>query len=350
MFCLSYSFCNCIGFVCTSFLGGRDSMGGRKRSVLLLCLSIICSIYFQYFFVPELFRPDSSSWFWFALKNFPGLGTHLRKVWLSGYCAESFGSDTYHHQRCVGNVGVYRPTLIALLFFAITMFISLMQYRTISTVPSTSLWPAKYALYLILVLVSIFVPNEPVFNGWAFYALFRAGAACFIVLQQIILIDIAYNWNETWLDYANACDTIVWGSGIKWLRAIVTVCIILYSASLSGIILLYHYFAKSGCFENNFVVTFTWLGIVSVTALQLYTAEGSLLTSSVVSTYFTYLAYSIVSKNPKVECNPALGNSDTWGIIAGLSLTLISLAWTGYSWTADERLTSQGYVYVKIGV
>jgi hypothetical protein len=223
------------------------------------------------------------------------------------------------------------------------MIFSIMQNRPVR---SGSLWPAKYSLFFVLILVSIFIPNEPLFNGWVYYSIFRTGAVCFIVLQQIILIDIAYNWNEAWLDRANECDMIVWGSGIKWLRAIVTVCIILYSASISGIIMLYHYFTSSGCVENNIVITLTWLGIVSVTVLQLYTAEGSLLTSAVVSTYFTYLAFSIVAKNPKGECNPSLGKSDTWGITVGLSLTMISLGWTGYSWTAEERLTSQGYVYV----
>jgi serine incorporator 1/3 len=60
--------------------------------------------------------------------------------------------------------------------------------------------------------------------------------------------------------------------------------------------------------------------------------------SSVMSLYATYLAWSIVSKNPDHTCNPALGHNDTWGIAVGLLLTTISLAWTGWSWSAEERL------------
>ena len=85
----------------------------------------------------------------------------------------------------------------------------------------------------------------------------------------------------------------------------------------------------------------TLVGIIAVTAVQLSGYEGSLLTSSVISLYAVYLGYSAVSKNPHGICNPQLASEkDTCGIVVGLLLTALSLAWTGWSWTAEERLGS----------
>ena len=108
-----------------------------------------------------------------------------------------------------------------------------------------------------------------------------------------------------------------------------------------GIGLLYHYF--SGCGGNTAIITMTLLGIIAVTLLQLSGFEGSLLTSSVISLYVVYLGYSAVSKNPNGQCNPQLAKeNDMWGIIIGLFLTALSLAWTGWSWTATDRLSGDG--------
>jgi hypothetical protein len=100
--------------------------------------------------------------------------------------------------------------------------------------------------------------------------------------------------------------------------------------------LLYTHF--SDCPGNTWVITLSLLAIIGMTALQLAGTEGSLLTSSVISLYSVYLCYSIVSKNPRHECNPQLGRNDVWGITIGLLLTTISLVWTGWSWSAEARL------------
>ena len=185
------------------------------------------------------------------------------------------------------------------------------------------------------VLLTIFLSSAPLFTG-IYLWLARAGATVFVLLQQVILIDVAYNWNEDWVDRADQADRLMYGSGNAWLRAVVATCAAFYAATLTGIILLYKYF--DGCAENTWIITLTLLGVLALTGIQLAGSEGSLLTSSMVSLYVTYLAYSMVSKNPNGECNPQLGSNDVTGIVIGLTLTAVSLAWTGWSWTAEERL------------
>ena len=83
--------------------------------------------------------------------------------------------------------------------------------------------------------------------------------------------------------------------------------------------------------------------IVALTAVQLSGIEGSLLTSSVISLYDVYLGYLAVSKNPQEARNPFLTQeSNLFDITVGLAMTSVSLAWTGWIWTAEGRLSRAG--------
>jgi len=197
-------------------------------------------------------------------------------------------------------------------------------------------WPAKYVLFLFLVTGSAFIPNDPLFSP-IYMQMSRVFAALFVVVQQIIFIDIAYNWNESWVIKSNEAEAAEAGTGNKWLGAILAACGILFAAAITGIGLLFGYFR--GCGTNEAFISLTLIFSLAVTAIQLSGTEASLLTSAIISAYATYLAYVAVSANPNEVCNPKLGESNTLGIVLGIGLTLISLAWTGYSWTAHEMLT-----------
>jgi hypothetical protein len=142
------------------------------------------------------------------------------------------------------------------------------------------------------------------------------------------------------VDRADQADRLEYGSGASWLQAIVACCVAFYVATVAGIVLLYQNF--DDCSDNTWIITLTLLGIIAMTGIQLSGQEGSLLTSSVMSLYVTYLAYEMVSKNPRAECNPQLGSNDSMGIVVGLTLTALSLAWIGWSWTAEDRLNVEG--------
>lgn len=245
-------------------------------------------------------------------------------------CAEYEDEPDLLNQ-CAGRAGVMRPTFLAAFYFAANAIAT-------KIVPSLNkeAWPAKYALFFFGLFVSMFIESHPFFTGF-FLWIARFGAAAFLVLQQIILIDVAYNWNDDWVERANEADRLSYGSGSGWLQAVVGLCVLFYSSAFIGIGLLYTTY--DGCAGNTWVITLTLLAIVGMTALQLSGDEGSLLTSGVISVYCVYLAFSIVSKNPEHDCNPHLGENDVWGITIGLLLTVVSMVWTGWSWSAEARLS-----------
>eukprot|EP00804_Cyclotella_cryptica_P020733 CCRYP_003500-RA/>CCRYP_003500-RA protein AED:0.30 eAED:0.30 QI:458/1/1/1/0/0/2/152/485 len=336
---LSYCAFSSVSSICNACLGTTaPNTSGRRRSVLLLALAVMLALYFQYSLAPAILG-NNSGW-WGIFRSIPGLGRLISASWTDGceiYLKEGESVDQLprSYEECVGKAGVYRPTFCAFLFFSIA---SIASYFKPSL--NRSVWPAKYSIYLLLVMSSVFVSNHPLFSG-IFLHLSRVGAMIFVVIQQVILIDLAYNWNDAWVSKADACDRLEWGSGAKWLRATIAACVSLYVFSFVGIGLLYHFFG--GCGENTAIISLTLVGIISVTILQLSGTEGSLLTSSIISLYAVYLGYSSVSKNPHGVCNPQLAkDNDSWDIFIGLLLTCISLAWTGWSWTAEDRFTAGG--------
>jgi len=336
---LTYCACSSASSICNACLGQTSPhTSGRRRSVLLLGIAVLLSLLFQYSLAPAILG-DDSSW-WSILRKAPGVGKHVYQSWTEGceqYLPEHEDKLTGPFGVCTGNAAVYRPTFFSFLFFMVASVAS--YYRPLS---NREVWPAKFCIYLLLVLASIFMSNKPWFLG-IFLHLGRVGAMVFVVVQSVIVIDLAYNWNDSWVGKADRADRESYGQGKKWLQATIAVCAAFYLLAITGIGLLYHFF--SGCGENTVIITLTLVGIVGVAAVQLSGVDGSLLTSSAISLYAVYLAYSAVSKNPHSVCNPQLGNDNNpLDIVMGLVLTALSLGWMGWSYTAEDRLTTDNAV------
>ncbi|KAL3821918.1 hypothetical protein ACHAXA_008958 [Cyclostephanos tholiformis] len=362
---LAYCACASASSLCRACLGTTSPSGttGRRRSVLLLSASCALSLLFQYYLAPALIGDDDHRrrwWWWNAMGNVSGwVVERVHAGWTSGcesYRRDDAGGDDDDgdaaYARCVGYAGAYRPSCTAFAYFVVASLSS----RCDPTM-DRRYWPSRYGMYLLSVLCSIFVSNVPWYLG-LYLHISRVCAVIFVVIQQVILIDVAYNWNDSWvgecalgvrvlcsfgsfvpltprdlsgweIGRADSADRLEWGTGAKWLRATIAACAVFYLASFVSIWFMYRYFGD--CKSNAFIIASTLFGVVGVTILQLSVLEGSLLTSSVVSLYAAYLGYSAVSKNP-------LGSA--LGTIVGLMLTALSLAWTGWCYTAEDRLGS----------
>jgi len=300
---------------------------GRKRSVLLLAFAIAASLWFQYSVGPSIVSQEG--WIWKSYRAIPGSGKLIYNAWYEP--CEEYSEQPDLMRQCAGMAGVFRSMSLATFFF----LANAVATKIVPTLNKEA-WPAKYALFFFGIFVSMFIPSYPLFSGF-FLWFARLGAALFVILQQVILIDVAYNWNDDFVERANEADRLAYGSGSGWLQCIVAICITFYTTSIVAIGMMYAHFDE--CASNTWVITLTLLAVVGMTALQLSGSDGSLLTSSVMSLYAVYLAFSIVSKNPIHECNPRLGENDVWGITIGLLLTFVSLVWTGFSWSAEARLS-----------
>jgi serine incorporator 1/3 len=229
-------------------------------------------------------------------------------------------------ERCVGIHGVYRATCSALLFF---LFAGMAAYC--KPTANRDAWPAKYVLFLFLVLVMCFIPNTPWFSP-IYLNVARIGGAIFVIIQQIIMLDLAYNWNESWVEKSNRAETEQ--EEKRWLVAIIVSCVTLFLMSFVGVGYMFSKF--SGCTVNNCFIALTLIFNIIITFIQPFTEEGSLLSSAMMSFYGTYICYTAVSANPNATCNPQIGPNEVLSIGFGVSFSLLSLGWTGYSSTASN--------------
>lgn len=308
--------------ICSSCCGNskKSGSGARVRSVVLFAFAIALSFVFQYSIAPNLQRDKTIT--------YSKTEEYLRKSWTDG--CDGYATEELQ-KMCSGNNGVYRVTSATFLFFVVAALISYCQ-------PSFNrkFWSIKFLLYLIGVAATIFIPNEPFFTP-IFLNVGRAIAALFIVFQQMVIIDMAYNLNESWVQNSNKAEAEEGeGAGNKWLLYLVVLSGFFFLFSAVGIGLLYGFFM--GCNSNVAFISITLVFGLLCTVIQLIGEESSLFTSMSLFAYATFLCYTSVVKNPNADCNPRLGEEDVLGIILGITITFLSLAWTGWSATAHKRL------------
>lgn len=160
--------------------------------MLLLSVAIALALWFQYAVGPALVA--QSGWIWNAYRWMPGLGPMVYHAWYDD-CA-AYDNDKAMLEVCAGNAGVYRAMAVATVFFAAQAAATRVQPAL-----NRQVWPAKFGVVLAAMALSVLVSSAPLFTG-AFLWTARIGAMVFCFLQQVLLIDVAYNWNENWVDRA----------------------------------------------------------------------------------------------------------------------------------------------------
>ncbi|CAM9092675.1 unnamed protein product, partial [Ectocarpus fasciculatus] len=243
------------------------------------------------------------------------------------------GCEAGYDSECRGYSLVFRVSFALVSFFAAHAVSIAMHPPTYD-----KFWPFKYMAFSVILLAFYFSPAS-VFDtdGYGWFA--RVAGAVFLVMQQVILLDIAYTWNEKWVRYGEEDDEDEPFN--KWTLSLLGVSAALLACSLTAIGLLFWQFAGDGCTDNNVIISFTLIFAVFSTLAQLFFAsQGSLLTSAVMTTYVTFICFSAVSLNPDSACNPVLSTSSSGVAVRaiGTVLTILSLSWTTYS--AADSFTS----------
>lgn len=298
---------------------------GRKRSIFLIFLSIVCAFAFQYALGPGI-KPSQQT-------SVNPVIRHIADSWMSG-CEEYIVDDdidSTERQICSGNSGVYRAAGSALIFYVLAAVAAYFKPTA-----NREAWPAKFILFFALVIATVFIPNDPLFTPGLLWV-FRVGAILFMLFNQLVVLDLSYNLNEAWVAKADKAELDEGeGKGKKWLGALLFACAVFFIGSLVAIGVMYAYF--TGCATNNAFITITLvMGLIN-TIVQLTGEEASLFTSTCIFAYSTYLLYSAVSKNPDGSCNPRLGDESTGNIVLGVVITFISIMWLGFSHTAHRTV------------
>ena len=316
---------------CKSFGIEGDSLSAKKKSkfvyLSLMTMSVFFAVILQYSISPHI---------------------NIKGIWDIG-CDITDKNAIYSTQinNCKGSAAVYRISFMSTVFYL---------FNTIGCLCSNNFhgryWFMKLLFWFTLMISSIFIPNY-VF-GYQYEWFSRIISFLFLIAQISILIDFSYSWNDRWVAKSTEIEESNGSNGSKYIVGLLLFSTLFYLISVVGIVLMYMYFGH--CETLTIFITITLVGIIIFTYLQLFnSSDASLLSSSIVSLYCTWLCISSITSyvdNPDIpdnkKCNIVNYNNDNVSsIIIGAVIAGLSLAWTSFNSfqsISENDLVEQQYV------
>lgn len=247
---------------------------------------------------------------------------------------------TCHGGECYGYAAVQRINF-ALGLFHFILAITLLGVRSSKDTRAklqNGFWGPKIIVWLVLIVVTFLIP-ENFFKVWGQYFGF-VGAMLFVLLGLILLVDLAHTYAEWCLEKIEENDS----SG--WRVLLIGSTLGMYAASLAMVIVMYIFFASSGCGMNQAAITINLLVMLGVSAISIHPAvqesnpRAGLAQSAMVGVYCTYLTMSAVSMEPDDKnCNPLIRaqGTRTASVVIGAIVTMLTVAYT------TTRAATQGF-------
>jgi len=229
-------------------------------------------------------------------------------------------------EACAGNQALLRMSLPLALFF-LTFFFFMFSEKSASI--HHSCWPGKVIYFLGLAVCSYLLSPDSVFTVYAHIAQF--GGAIFMLLQILLLIDMAYRWNASWVEKEKKV----------FLFLIIFISLAILITSIVFWVLMFLDFNHgSACGVEQFNIVF--LIILSMASLLLsisgYIDHGALLPACVVVGYGTFLVYTGLKSDPST-CNKlaALANSTSvTSIVIGIAIAGVSVVYSSWSLSSSS--------------
>ncbi len=150
---------------------------------------------------------------------------------------------------CFGFTAVHRVNF-ALGLFHFVLAILLLGVNTSKdkrAAIQNGFWGPKIIIWLALVVGTFFIPNS-FFEVWGNYVAF-VGAILFLLLGLVLLVDLAHTFAEYCIEKIEDTD-----SGF-WRGILIGSTMFMYLGSLAMTILMYIFFAHSGCSMNQTAIT-----------------------------------------------------------------------------------------------
>lgn len=184
-------------------------------------------------------------------------------------------------------------------------------------------------IWLGLIVVTFLIPNT-FFEFWGNY-IALIGAILFLLLGLILLVDLAHTWAEFCVEKIEDSDSNMWRG------LLIGSTLGMYLGSIAMTIVMYIFFAHSGCSMNQAAITVNLILLIGISAMSIHpTVQASnpragLAQAATVSIYCTYLTLSAVAMEPDDQsCNPLVRASGTRtaSIVLGAVVTFITCAYT----------------------
>lgn len=204
-------------------------------------------------------------------------------------------------------------------------------------------WGTKITSLWILIFLSYLFPDK-FFVIWGNYFSIIFSTV-FIGIGLILLVDFAHEWAETCMEKIEEGEIYLdddlqegclEGTNF-WRTILVGGTLSMYVAVIIMTILMYTYFAQSGCTMNTTVITINFLLVIIITIISIspivqdYNPNAGIAQSSMCCIYCTYLVFSACLSEPDDKmCNPLIRSGGTRNatVIMGAIMTFAAVAYT----------------------
>ncbi|KAH3684505.1 hypothetical protein WICPIJ_004514 [Wickerhamomyces pijperi] len=204
-------------------------------------------------------------------------------------------------------------------------------------------WSAKFLLLALFVICS-FLINDKFYIFWSKYVSVFSGAL-FLLIGLVLLVDFAHEWAEKCIEHVEMEDE----DSDMWKYLLVGGTSAMYVGTITMTILIYVFFASSGCSMNqaaatiNLIMVFITTGLSVHPTIQEYNPNSGLSQASMVAVYCTYLTLSACASEPDDrQCNPLVRSSGarTASIVLGAIFTFVAIAYTTTRAAANSAFNS----------
>lgn len=175
---------------------------------------------------------------------------------------------TCQGKQCYGFVAVQRVNFaLGLFHFALAiLLLGVKSSRDGRAALQNGYWGPKIIIWLAFVVMTFFIP-EAFFQVWGkYFAL--AGAMMFVLLGLILLVDLAHTWAEFCLEKIEKYDSKAWRG------VLIGSTLGMYTMSFAMTIVMYIFFANSGCAMNQAAITVRVCKYIDHTAANQHPGES----------------------------------------------------------------------------
>ncbi len=172
-------------------------------------------------------------------------------------------------------------------------------------------WGPKILLWAGSIVGFLFLPPQFLtVYGW----ISVVGSVGFTIIQLFMLVDFAHTWNDSWVEKYHTTNNK------NWFRLLLVATLVLFVLVLVGTVLMYVFLlgtVNSPYHVMNVAIVSLNIGLCVIIAVvsvlprvQHSNPRASLLTSSIVCAYATYLIWSALFSEPDPDCLAA--TSEFW--------------------------------------
>jgi len=152
-------------------------------------------------------------------------------------------------KECNGFAAVHRINF-ALGFFHFILALLLIgvnNTRDKRSALQNGFWGPKLVAWIGLIVITFLIPDT-FFTFWGNYVAL-VGAILFLLIGLVLLVDLAHTWAEFCLEKVESTDSNAWKT------LLVGSTISMYMGSIAMTIIMYIFFAGSGCSMNQSAIT-----------------------------------------------------------------------------------------------